>query len=82
MTVFPNPASTENVQLSVNGFKNGERLELSIYNTTGQRIESRLLNATNETLIIPINITDWQNGIYFFKLQGETARQTIQLMVN
>ena len=79
--VFPNPASTESVQLGVSGFKKGEKLEVSIYNTMGQRIEFRLLNATNETLIIPVNIADWQNGIYFFNVQGKSVRKTVKLII-
>ena len=81
ITLFPNPASSESVQLNINGLNAGEELQLRIYNTMGQQTGQRMLISKSDILNVSINIADWKSGIYFLKLQGVRSQSTIKLLV-
>ena len=73
---MPNPASS-----SVNFVLSdvAKDSKISIYNTQGQVID--ILNVQNGQSSINFNISNYENGIYFYSLENESAKITKRFIV-
>lgn len=81
ISIYPNPVSGDNIHVTIKGCKNGENIKLSIYNTIGQQIGYWMLDDIYEKQAININSTNWKRGVYFMKIQGEYAQNTLKFIV-
>jgi outer membrane protein assembly factor BamB len=68
LSIFPNP-SNSNVTINFNNEENNEH-QLLIYNIEGKTIFKKE-NITANTF--QFKVTDWSNGIYFFKLTNKNG---------
>lgn len=64
ISIFPNPA---NNFVNINYSENTKDINISVFNITGQEIYSA--NFKNQKQIL-INTSDFQNGIYFFRINA------------
>jgi hypothetical protein len=67
LSIYPNPA-TDNINLSFEQSHN-KAMQLSIYNTAGQLVLSKPLNAYGDTY--RVNIEFLQSGVYFVRLLSD-----------
>lgn len=80
--LFPNPCSIE-TNLLINS-ERSESINIQIYSVTGQLVASPYLQhpIENGSNLLPLNISNLSNGIYFVKLHYGTKSQTIKLVIN
>jgi len=67
LSIYPDPA-TDNINLSFEQSHN-KAMQLSIYNTAGQLVLSKPLNAYGDTY--RVNIESLQSGVYFVRLLSD-----------
>jgi len=77
LKIYPNPAQRE-ITLSINGMNTGIE-QIEIFNAQGRRVLQLQLNATefNEKLAIE----DFQNGVYFVRVQTKNKAITSKFIV-
>ena len=80
MVLYPNPTSGQS-SLYINSESSFD-VSVSVYNVTGQ-----LINSTNNTVeigynVIPVNTNNLSNGIYFVTVINNDKKETIKLIVN
>ena len=69
LTVYPNPSDGEFV-ISAQNLADG-KCEISIYDTNGRRVYTRVFNSTNELNNYPFNLRNEAAGMYVIKIQTE-----------
>jgi len=74
-TISPNP-TTDISTLLINNFKNGNTYEINIYNIQGQLVKS--LKSKNKKL--QLNLSGFNNGLYFIKVFDGVKTETIKLI--
>jgi len=75
--ISPNPASDQ-VTVSINEFKAGQKYEAIIYSITGSKIRSVLVNKNNEV----IDLNNIENGVYILELTEEGKSSKTRLIIN
>lgn len=70
--VTPNPAS-DNIFFGFTDFKEGEEIELSVYNLSGQLVHHQITPIAND---VELNISQWNSGMYFFNAENKTTNKT------
>lgn len=74
LSVHPNPAA-EAVTVGFTGVRD-ESAELSIYSTTGQQVYRSPLTLTKGTVLLPVETSNWERGVYVVTVQtGEGSYQ-------
>jgi hypothetical protein len=73
--LFPNPASN---MITVRSYNVADRMMLEVYDLSGREVFStQMLSST-----IRVDVSAWQNGLYFARLRDEKGRSTtIRFMV-
>lgn len=77
--VYPNP-STGIVHLAINGFM-GHRLELRILNVIGSVVYRETLTELNDRYTKTLDLSKFANGLYYVKLDGESASEMRKLVI-
>ena len=67
---YPNP--TENKITLTNDLENGENGILEVFDTNGKKVIQK--NVVGENGLIELEITELSNGVYIYKLNGQTNR--------
>jgi hypothetical protein len=78
--LFPNPAK-ENVTISFNNVETGN-YELTIEDVKGQKVVNEVISINNSNSIKEINISQFENGVYFVRLINGSSIVTKKLVVN
>lgn len=74
MSLYPNPANQQlNVLLKSSSIE-GERVNLTVYNTLGKRLDSREFTATGRSMV-QFNTGNLQPGQYIIRLQMNGVRE-------
>jgi hypothetical protein len=74
--VYPNPASNElNVQIHGNSSAD---FSLDIYDAVGRLVKSQTLQLTSSGEVKTIDISTFDNGIYFIKIQGTPTMKFVK----
>lgn len=75
-TVYPNPITD---QLNI-GYSISENNRISITDVVGREVYATALKSSQ--LNIQLNVSDWNNGIYFVTLKSESTTQTKRIIVS
>ena len=79
VSLFPNPLK-DVLYLSAKGF--GSKAVLQIMDSQGKvLLKSKLLTNYDESIIERIDVSEFNNGVYFLKLQNESKIETRKFMV-
>ena len=70
ITVYPNPATGDNITLRING-KSSHIASYELYNTSGESVSKRVID--NNSYVTDINIRELNDGIYFLKVFTEES---------
>ncbi len=73
VTLYPNPAKNQTT-IKTNSIVN----KVSVFNILGQEI----FNTDNDTAELQLDLSNWEIGTYFAKVQTESGLQTIKLIKN
>ena len=82
LAVYPNPNSgSANILINA---KNVFELNVSVYSITGQLMAAPIVNySINEGMqILPLNLNELANGIYFVTISNGTKTESIKMIVN
>ncbi|MFT4644740.1 MAG: hypothetical protein ACI8ZX_001147 [Planctomycetota bacterium] len=79
VSVYPNPA-TDFANILIDGKINTTAI-LTISNTIGQTIYSELKELTTGLNVIGIDVSNFESGIYFLKIQNEGKSELIKIQV-
>lgn len=82
LAVYPNPNSgSANILINA---KNVFELNVSVYSITGQLMAAPIVNySINEGMqILPLNLNELANGIYFVTISNRTKTESIKMIVN
>jgi len=69
ISIYPNPSTNGKVNISIPASDN-QQIALSIVNMVGQEIFTDLLQLKSGNNLYTVNLHDYNNGIYFIRLQG------------
>ncbi len=81
ISVFPNPTNNGIVNITLNGFK-GTRTEIRILNVIGNEVHREVINEMNDHFTKPINLSKFNNGVYYVKLQADDFSEFKKIIVN
>lgn len=79
MEIIPNPAS-DNVEINVNLIEDGATT-LSVYNYNGTKLQEITLQGETGLRTINLDTRNFDNGLYFIKLQTPTVITNQKLMI-
>ena len=69
LTISPNPVSTNEVQLVIDGETEINNVELRIFSIVGQQMATQKINLLQGLQVIGLPIDNFSNGFYFAQLQ-------------
>ncbi|MBX3163261.1 MAG: T9SS type A sorting domain-containing protein [Bacteroidetes bacterium] len=83
VSLYPNPASSDEVTVNVTAEKAGS-LSISVYDVTGKTVAAPVVNGSliSGENKFTINTSELQNGIYFVTLNNANGKGTVKLIVN
>lgn len=79
LEVFPNPA-TDEVNVTLNSFY-GEAVEIQVYNKLGQIITRKVIDEVTFG-VETIDVSQFTNGMYLFKVKTDTKEETRRVVVS
>lgn len=79
VVVYPNP-STGIVHLAINGFT-GQRLELQVLNVIGSVVYRETIIELNDRYTKTLDLSKFANGLYYVKLDSESASEMCKLII-
>ncbi|MEO9534390.1 MAG: T9SS type A sorting domain-containing protein [Crocinitomicaceae bacterium] len=74
--LFPNPTATES-NLKIEGYTGSIKYEL--YSISGKLLYKNSGNIQS-TVILPIDLTDFERGVYFLNVEGESLQKTFKVI--
>jgi thiol-disulfide isomerase/thioredoxin len=80
VSVYPNPSSSGNVFVSLNGAELGQ-VKVKIYNVVGTLVLETNAN-TDVNKQIELNLKELNNGMYFINVVSDKGRTTQKIMLN
>ena len=81
ISVFPNPAKTEDIHITISGHEIGGNIKISVYNIIGEQLENRNLRGTQNNLSIVVPVRNWETGLYIIRVQSNSTQNTIKFIV-
>lgn len=79
-SLYPNPANNQ-AFLRLNNATPSD-VTVTVFDMTGRAIDSRTYQNLNSESIVPINTSEYSNGMYVVKAQSSTGSTTKNLVVN
>ena len=79
-SLYPNPANNQ-AFLRLNNATPSD-VTVTVFDMTGRAIDSRTYQNLNSESIVPINTSEYSNGMYVVKAQSATGSATKNLVVN
>ncbi|RYY19281.1 MAG: T9SS type A sorting domain-containing protein [Cytophagaceae bacterium] len=79
LVVYPNP-STGIVHLTISGLE-GRRAEVSVLNVLGTVMYRETLTELNDHATKTLDLSKFANGLYYVKLEADSATQLCKLII-
>ena len=79
LSVFPNPTDNDlNIRFTL---ANAEQANLIVQDLSGKIVQSAMVNASEGSNLVMMDLTQLASGMYFLKVQIGTSQKTIQFVV-
>ncbi len=78
LKIYPNPYKAGNLFVDLNGFEDGNKINLKISNLTGKVVFQKMLyNSSRSEIILPVNLED---SVYLISAEGNKVKITDKLI--
>jgi len=75
VSIYPNPSSTDvNFAFTLS---NAKEVNLAVYNAVGQLVYSNELSLEKGITVVPINSSEWSNGMYTIRIKDQTTNESV-----
>ncbi len=79
LSVFPNPTDNDlNIRFTL---ANAEQANLIVQDLSGKIVQSAMVNASEGSNLVMMDLTQLASGMYFLKVQIGTSQKTVQFVV-
>jgi PKD repeat protein len=80
LRLYPNPSSSE-VQVELSGIEE-ELVAYSVLDLSGKTLISGTMDAVNKNANTFLNVSEFENGLYFFSIESKGETLVVPLLVN